>query len=333
MTADNPPTHEQPGTLPASTAGPHPERQESGRLGDIVGWVLKHATALALVLGAVAYLRGYVAAVDFAREFGVPVSVFGLEFRDYVVLALVNLAVLVTIIAAAVLVLAGLLRAPVPPGTPSSLLARAGAPLHPLPESARRGQWLVVWSAVVSCAWALLMFGASWLESRYELTGTLLIGWTIAVLIGVVAGASAAAGYGWRLASRRRSVREQAAGWYGATTAWAFGAFMIVLAVWLLDLADSGVDDWATSLRSGEVSGPYALDLVLQPTVVAVYGDTGPAAIPDAAVVVRLNDRGAVAALLQRGPETDCKPVVHLRESAGLRFVVTDSSDFAPTCR
>lgn len=59
-----------------------------------VQFALDHASALALLGGAIAYLVGYLLVLDLADALGVAPSVFGLEFRDFVLLSLSNFLLL-----------------------------------------------------------------------------------------------------------------------------------------------------------------------------------------------------------------------------------------------
>lgn len=78
-------------------------REDQQQSAQSAGWVdsaTKHPGTTIATAAAVAYLVGYIQLGIYATTLGVPQSAFGLEFREYVVLALANLLVAVALFAA-----------------------------------------------------------------------------------------------------------------------------------------------------------------------------------------------------------------------------------------
>lgn len=72
-----------------------PRSQPASIIKTASDFVLQHTTALVTLAGVVAYTSGYLQVVQFSTSLGVPLSSFALEFRDYVLLSVANLALVI----------------------------------------------------------------------------------------------------------------------------------------------------------------------------------------------------------------------------------------------
>lgn len=77
--------------MPWVTSGTERPSVQRSRLARWLDEGLKHTTAIAAILSAVAYGVGYLLVVRYSDALGVPASSFGLEFRDYVLLSIASL--------------------------------------------------------------------------------------------------------------------------------------------------------------------------------------------------------------------------------------------------